>query len=549
MPIRNIAVVGFEGFLEDYTITHFRMPRIGPVMMATIMRDLGYTVKMFAEGVKHFTRKDLDYIISADMVAISVLTYGANKAYAMTSLIKSQHPASIIVIGDVHATIMPSHTLQHCDFVIRGEGDETLVELLSVLNLDGEKEMDSLLRIDGLSFWNGDQIVHNKNRIRPQNIEIIPDLSLIDSFYEHCGWRSWIKGRLSLAVAQASRGCPVACKFCLGSAILGRKYRTKGIEGVIENLNRIRKASNNNRLNVFFVDNHFFIEKGWTKNLLRRIIEEQYNFDFITFGQYFVGRDPEMLKLLRAARFEVIFVGFESVNPSTLKEFNKRQSESSMRECIKSIHENGIDIHGSFMLGGETDTVDTIDATLQFALETGIRSASFFSLCEYPFESYSFIPSTNCLPPHRLLPKENLDFYNLNFVSIYPKRMKPSQLQVGLIRCYQDFFSPSRLLSKESPKLGRREKARLFGYWAQRRMVRQMRQYISFLESAEEGKYDTDNQLIEENLDREMPTFRNPYPNLYNKVYGIRDDILYPEKTASSVFLNFPETMTREYAE
>jgi anaerobic magnesium-protoporphyrin IX monomethyl ester cyclase len=478
-----------------------------------------------------------------------VLTYGANKAYAMTSLIKSQNPGSIIIVGDVHATIMPDHTLRHCDYVIRGEGDETLVELLSVLNVNNKVDTESLYRIDGLSFWNGDQIVHNKNRVRPTNIEIIPDLSLIDSFYEHSGWRSWIRGRLTLAVAQASRGCPVACKFCLGSAILGRKYRTKGVEGVIENLNQIRKASNNRRLNVFFVDNHFFIEKSWTKNLLKRIIEEQYNFDFITFGQYFVGRDEEMLKLLRTAKFEVIFVGFESINPSTLKEFNKRQSESSMRECIQSIHENGIDIHGSFMLGGETDTIETIDATLQFAMEMNIRSASFFSLCEYPFESYSFIPTTNCLPPYRLLPKENLDFYNLNFVSIYPKRMRPSQLQAGLIKCYQEFFTPSRLLSKDSLKFGRRAKARLFGYWAQRNMVKQMQRYISFLEGEEQGKYDSDNRLIEGRLDRAVPVFKNPYPHLYNKVYGICSDIFSAEKTASSVFLNLPESETPEYAD
>lgn len=546
MTIKQISVVGFEGFLEDYTITHFRMPRIGPVMMATILRDLGYNVRMFAEGVKHFTRANLEYIISSDIVAISVLTYGANKAYAMASLIKSQNPSSIIIMGDVHPTIMPDHSLQYCDFVIRGEGDETIVQLIAYLEKGENANNDELYLIDGLSFWNGDQIIHNKNRERPKNIEISADLSLIDSFYEDMGWKSWMRGRLSLAVAQASRGCPVACKFCLGSAILGKKYRTKGIEGVIENLNQIRQASRNKRLNVFFVDNHFFIDKNWTKNLLRRIIQEEYNFDFITFGQYFVGRDLEMLELLRQARFEVIFVGFESLNPNTLKEFNKRQAESSMRECIEAIHAYGIDIHGSFMLGGETDTAETIDATLEFAMETDIRSASFFGLCEYPFENYDFIPSTNCLPPYRLLPKSNLDYYNLNFVSIYPRMMRPSQLQRGLLKCYKQFFSPARMFSSDAFKHSKRTKARLFGYWAQRRMVRQMQEYIPFLEKHEHGKYSVDNCLIEERLDRSPSQFKNPYPQLYNKTFGIADDVIYDPRQPGSIRLNYAEPVAIE---
>jgi anaerobic magnesium-protoporphyrin IX monomethyl ester cyclase len=539
--IHKIAVVGFEGFLEDYTITHFRMPRIGPVMMATLLRDSGYEVKMFAEGVKHFTKSDLDYILSADFVAISVLTYGANRAYAMTSLIRHINPHCPILIGDVHATVMPDHTLRHCDYVIRGEGDEALLELMACLNK--EEGAKNLYQIEGLSFWDGQRIVHNQKRARPRNIEVIPDLGLIDSFYEHAGWRSWTKGRLTLAVAQASRGCPVACKFCLGSAILGKEYRTRGIEGVIDNLKQIRRASNNRKMNVFFVDNHFFIDKRWTKDLLRAIIKEKFNFYFITFGQYFVGRDTEMLALLREARFEVIFVGFESINPNTLKEFNKRQSENSMRECIETIHQYGIDIHGSFMLGGETDTEETIEATLQFALDTDIRSASFFGLCEYPFEHYSFIPTTNCLPPARLLPKHNLDYYNLNFVSIYPKMMKPSQLQKGLLHCYQEFFSPKRMLNKGVFAHSRRTKARLFGYWAQRRMVKQMREYIPFLLEQEAGKYDTNNQLIESLLDDTLPDFVNPYPNLYNKVYGLSNDIITHPKEISEVYLNFSDNI------
>lgn len=528
--INRVAVVGFAGYLQDYTVTFFRMPRIGPVMMATLIRDYGCEVKMFAEGVKAIDKYAIDYICSADLVAMSVLTYGANRAYAMASLIKQKKPSTLILMGDVHPTIMPEHCLQYCDFVIRGEGDETVLQLLAHLNNVAGAE--GIHNIPGLSFWEDGRIIHNIKRQRPKNIEVIPDLSLVHSFYEEVGFKSYLKGRMTMAVAQASRGCPVACSFCLGSAILGKQYRTRGVEGIIDNMKNIEEAANGVRLTLFFIDNHFFINKRWTKELLRRIIEEKFNFWIVVFGQYFIGKDEEMLSLMKEANVNRIFVGFESINPETLKEFNKRQSEAAMRSCIKKIHEYGINIHGSFMLGGETDTLLTARATIDFALETRIMSASFFGLCEYPFENHNFIPTTNCLPKNRLLPKENLEHYNLNFVSIFPKKMRPSQLQRVLIDAHQEFFSLKRvfrsILELDLYAAGRR----LIGFWAQRKMVQQMKNYIPYLEKMEKGVYDEKDCLIEEALPQTPFNFVNPYPDLYNELGGIpAGQIVQPKTT------------------
>lgn len=520
--IKKIAVVGFAGYLSDYTVTFFRMPRIGPVMMATLLSDKGYDVKMFAEGVKEFDKKALDYICSADFVGISVLTYGANRAYAMCSLIRQVNPDAKILMGDVHPTVMPDHALRHCDFVIRGEGDEAILELLA--NLDREPGCLGLDEIAGLSYWEGDTVVHNPKRARPKNIEVIPDLSLVNGFYEEVGWKTRLNGRMTMAVAQASRGCPIACSFCLGASILGTKYRTRGVEGVIENLHEIRKRAKGRKITVYFVDNHFFINKKWTKELLRRIIEEGFNFYFVIFAQYFIGNDEEVLDLIAQAGQFRIFIGFESINPQTLKEFNKRQSEDMMRKCIKKIQAKGIQIHGSFMLGGETDTMETMQATIDFAMETNIVSASFFGLCEYPFENYPFVPATNCLPPKRLLPKRNLDHYNLNFVSIFPKLMRPSQLQQGLIDAHKRFFSIRRSLRSLSQGKVKMAFRRFAGHYAQRIMVRQMEAYMPYLREVEKGLYDAQDRLIEEKLPEADFQFQNPYPGLYNKVYGLPED-------------------------
>jgi len=517
--IKNIAVVGMEGYLRDYTITAFRMPRIGPVIIGTILRDAGYNVRVFAEGVRAFRQEDIEWMASADFVAIAALTYGANRAYALATLLRRVNAKIKILIGDVHATIMPESCLQYANYAVRGEGDETILDVLAYEN--GDEGAHDLSEIPGLSYWRDGKIHHGSQRERPKDIDIIADLSLVEGIVKSQLNTIVTEGRMTLPVLQASRGCPVGCKFCLGSAILGRKYRRGSVERVIENLHHIRRVLGEPRP-VFFIDNHLFINAKWTKELLRRIIKEKFRFAFIAFGQYFIGKDPEMLDLLREAGFLRIFVGFESINPNTLKEFNKRQAEAEMRFCIEQMHKHGVDVHGSFMLGGETDTEDVAEATIKFAVETDICTASFFCLTEYPFELTSTTPVTNMLPPHRLL-ADNLDYYNLNFVSIYPRMMRPSRLQERLIEAHERFYHYRRGLSQVWRGNYHKGYERLMGYWSQRRLIQQMRDYLPYLRMKEEGKYDDKGNLIEDALSREPKRFSCPYPTLYDDVYfGMR---------------------------
>ena len=528
ITINRISVVGIAGFLSDYTTTLFRMPRIGPVFIGSVLKDHGYSVRIFSEPVKRLTHEHLQYIVSSDLIAMSVLTFGANRAYALARLIRQMNKTAVIVMGDVHATIMPEHCLDYCDVVVRGEGEATILELLNYLQ-DKEDSVHSLDDIAGISFWRDGIKVHNPKRPRPRSIDTSIDFSLVESFVQK-DWKIKItEGRQTMPVLQASRGCPVACKFCLGSSILGTEYRTKDINAVIDNLNMVRAYNLGKAPVIFFIDNHFFINRPWTKELLRRIIKEHYGFRFIAFGQYFIGNDNEMLELLREAGFTRIFVGFESINPNTLRDWNKNQSEATMRKCINNMHKADIHIHGSFMLGGETDSEEIIDATVDFAIETEIMTASFFSYCEYPFESYPEDYSTKILPAYRLLP-DNFDFYNLNFVSIFPRLVRPSMLQRKLIAAHERFYSMKRVWHAFVTGNRKRARQRFYGHLAQRKMVAQMYDYLPYLEEAEKGKYDNQGMLIEDALDKTPKVFYNPYYNIYHDRLGVKpiENIIIP---------------------
>jgi hypothetical protein len=190
------------------------------------------------------------------------------------------------------------------------------------------------------------------------------------------------------------------------------------------------------------------------------------------------------------------------------------------------------------MLGGETDTPEVAEATIRFALDTNITTASFFGLTEYPFENHSFVPTTNMLPRQRLLP-DNLDYYNLNFVSIYPKMMPPSRLQRYIIDAHDRFFSVARAFKSLASGDKMRFYQRITGYWGQRVMVKQMRDYLPYLEEAEAGKYDQNGHLIESKLSADGPILKNPTPFLFHKMAGV------PELPPPPRHVHTPEEVTR----
>lgn len=486
---RRVAVVGVSGALRDYITGAFRMPLLGSVLVGSALAEAGYEVRVFCESVRALNRADLRWIATCDVVCVGALTSAANRAYALACEVRALNPRAVLVLGDVHGAVMPSYSLDFFDYVFRGEGEVGLLELLVALASGASLEC-----ISGLSWRASDGQIHHNPDARRGALEGRANHGLVEGLHHSDRMLVARERRKNLAVLQASRGCPVACSFCLGSAILGRKYRKREIDDVIADLRHLRDWGGGERRNVFFVDNNLFVDLKYSAELLRRIIDERFNFSFIGFAQYQIGRVPEVLDLIREAGFIRVFMGFESINPKTIHQFRKPQRLDEMWECIRACHDRGVSIHGSFMFGADTDTYELIDETVQFAIASEITTASFFSLTEYPFEQYPGRPSVGVLDTPRLL-SDDLDHYNSNFVTFLPHLMRPSRLQRRLVQAYERFFSPWRAL--KGLAAGKRLDAyhRFAGWLGSRGLMSQMRRHVRWLEHREQGYYDDRDRL------------------------------------------------------
>ena len=400
------------------------LPRLGSVMLGTILRDLGHEVKVYVEEIR---RVDKEELYSADLVGLSTITSTAPRAYSMADELRERGVP--VVMGGAHPTFLADEALEHADFVVRGEGEEAIVELLEVL--DGKRAIDT---VAGLSYRNGEGVVHNASRELCPDLDShpSPDLSLIVGF--GAGTRSFFKHNPIIPVV-TSRGCPFNCKFCSVTTMFGRKYRFRSTEKVLEDIRPYTDRT------IFFYDDNFTASKTRTKQLLRRMIQEGLTPEWTAQVRVDVARDEELLDLMERSNCFAVYVGFESINPRTLELYSKEQTLEDITESIKKFHEHGIRIHGMFVLGSDEDDVRIIRETARFAKRVKIDTVQFMILTPIPgSEIFEEFGENNKIFTY------DWSFYDGHHVVFTPNKMIPFVLQKEAVRAMKKFFSRAQML-------------------------------------------------------------------------------------------------------
>jgi radical SAM superfamily enzyme YgiQ (UPF0313 family) len=391
------------------------IPRLGSVLLATIMRAKGYDVRVYIEDIQAI---DMNEVLSADLVAVSAITSTAPQSYALAD--KARAAGAIVVMGGTHTSFMPEEGMQHADFVVRGEGEFAFQELVDAIQRgEGFPEIQNLTyrSVDG-------RLVSNPERPKIPNLDVnpIPDYHLIE------GWKPG--GVISVAT---SRGCPFSCTFCSVPGMYGHAFRTHSIDRVLQEL-ELHKGN----MYTFFADDIFTANKKRVKELLRQMIVRGLTPQWGAQVRTETVDDPELLQMMRDSNCFNVYVGFESINPRTLKLFQKKQDLAKIERSIERFHEHGIRIHGMFVVGSDEDDVETIDATAEFALEHDIDSIQFMILTPIPGS-----PDWDSLYARgdKYVINRNWTFYDGHHAVHQPRRMSPWELQMAAIGAMEKFYS------------------------------------------------------------------------------------------------------------
>src|SRR6266850_972525 len=391
------------------------IPRLGSVLLGTIMRAKGYDVRVYVEDIHDL---DMGEVLSADLVAISAITSTAPQSYRLADRVREA--GAIAVMGGTHTSFLPEEGMQHADFIVRGEGEFAFQELV-----DAIQRGDGFDKIQNLTWRSADgALAHNVERPKIPNLDVnpIPDYHLIE------GWKPG--GVISVAT---SRGCPFSCTFCSVPGMYGHAFRTHSIDRVLQEL-----QSHKGNMYTFFADDIFTANKKRCKELLRGMIDRDLTPMWGAQVRTETVDDPELLQLMRDSNCFNVYVGFESINPRTLKLFQKKQDLAKIERSIERFHEHKIRIHGMFVVGSDEDDVETVDATAEFALKHDIDSVQFMILTPIPGS-----PDWDTLydKGDKYVINRNWSLYDGHHAVHQPRRMSPYELQMAAINAMSKFYS------------------------------------------------------------------------------------------------------------
>ncbi len=448
------------------------IPRIGCVVLATILRNLGYGVRVMLEEVEDI---DTNEFAEADLICISSLTSTAPGSYQYADFIRNVYPEKTIVMGGTHPTFVPDEALMHSDFVVRGEGEEALVELIKCLESGADYR-----GIANLSWIENGGAVHNPERPKADDLDVlpIPDFSLVPS------------SKLNIMSVQTQRGCPWDCSFCTVTKLNGHKLRGHSVERVLDMIETYLKKMPNFSY-LFFADDIFNVPVDRTMAIMQGMIDRKLQIPWAAQMRHEISKQPALMKKMREAGCDRVMVGFESIDETALELYGKKETALDVERAIDSIHGHGIDLHAMFIAGVDSDHPETIKTQFEFAKKKDLATSQCMIL--------TYLPGSEDTIRYDLQGGEYLSHdwshYDGHHANHPVSNMTRYELVNTVMEGMMGMYAPHRILAKlasaafNAVKLNKREAARqlrngllrLNGYSIIRRWFKEHTEYIADL--------------------------------------------------------------------
>jgi anaerobic magnesium-protoporphyrin IX monomethyl ester cyclase len=345
----------------------YSSPPLGLAYIAANMRAHGQDVSIFDgtfSNIEAMRRHMADY--RPQLVALSVMTTNLRDAKECISVIRGVDKDVVIVAGGPHPSILPEETIRNydVDIVVTGEGEETMVELSSVLGGDG-----SLSSVRGIYYRKGRKIVSTGRREPLKDLDSLPlparDLLDMDKYLSaQIGRSSWTVPRPSTTV-MGSRGCPYSCTFCAARLIHGRMIRKRSprkIADEIEDLVRQHGIKG-----VWFNDDSFTLDRTWVMSIMKELDRRGVRIKWGCNTRVNLV-DLAFLREMKKAGCRFISFGVESgVKRVRDKYLKKGTTNSEIANAFRSSAKAGIFTQATFMVGTPGETIAEMQESMEFA--------------------------------------------------------------------------------------------------------------------------------------------------------------------------------------
>ena len=294
-----------------------------------------------------------------DFVVIFTSTAGFRSDVRLAGMIKDVRSEIKIAFVGPHVSVLPEESLKASsaiDFVARREFDYSVAEFAWGKKID---------EIPGLSFRKNGSIIHNPDRPAIEDLDALP--FVVEIFKRDLDFRKYTIPYLLYPYVSfyTSRGCPAFCTFCLWpQTMTGHRWRTRSSDNVVTEVRRALELFPETR-EIFFDDDTF----TWNKSRVLELCHKLKPLNFTWSCNSRVTTDYETLKAMREAGCRLLVVGFESGDPTILKNIKKGATVEQALRFMKDCKRLGITVHGDFQIGHPGETRETIERTIRFAMQ------------------------------------------------------------------------------------------------------------------------------------------------------------------------------------
>jgi radical SAM superfamily enzyme YgiQ (UPF0313 family) len=317
-------------------------PPAGLGIIASLTPD-HYEVILIDENVEPFK------YIKGDIAAVTCFTPTASRAYEISQLYKKDNIP--VVIGGIHASMMPEEALQYADSVVIGEAESVWVQLLN-------------------DFECG--ILKETYKGSPSDMKSLPVPK-----------RELFSHKYLFSTVQTSRGCPMDCYFCSVTPFNGRKFRQRPVGDVLKEIEQLDHKF------IFFVDDNIL---GYGKEsemraieLFKGLAERKLNKNWFCQSSLNFSQNEEVLYWASKSGCKMVFIGLESADPEELKLMNKKVNLiNEYQEAFKRIHKFGIAVLGAFIFGSDCETVESMKRKTKYILKSNIDAVQTTILTPLP---------------------------------------------------------------------------------------------------------------------------------------------------------------------
>jgi radical SAM superfamily enzyme YgiQ (UPF0313 family) len=376
-------------------------------LIASFVRRRGFSVEIVdAEADELSPEQAAERVAALRPRLAAVVVYGHQPsastqnmtgASAVTTAINHLAPETKLLMLGGHVASLPERTLaeEACDFVARDEGLYAVTDLVEALRVTGDPD---LTKIRGLVYRTPDGAASNPAAPLVTDVETdMPggawDLLPMEKYRAH-NWHCFGDlQRQPYAAIYTTLGCPYHCSFCCiqapfkaGEKMLGLKesvnsYRFWSPERVAAEIDVL--VNTYGVRNIKFADEMFVLNARHVTGICDVLIERGYALNIWAYARIDTVKEG-LLDRMKRAGFNWLALGIEAADERVLTDVDKKYKVSEIYDTVRRVKEAGINIIGNYIFGLPEDTADTMQQTLDLALDLKCEFANFYTAMAYP---------------------------------------------------------------------------------------------------------------------------------------------------------------------